>query len=193
VLEKMWPDTRHLRPFPHTMRSILILTLLVSHCLVQAGTFTGRVVHVTDGDTLVVVDANYTRHSIRMLGIAAPVYGQPFAAQSKERLAVAVAGKFVVVEYKGRDREERILGKVLLGHQDMNLEQVRAGLAWHEFRHQYQQSRIDREKYAQAEREARRYKRGFWAAAARGRREAAAKGPEDSQTLPYKPGTKQRR
>jgi endonuclease YncB( thermonuclease family) len=154
------PSVRRLNPY--TVRILLLVALLTASWLVQAGTLTGRVVRVTDGDTLVVVDANYTQHRISLIGIVAPEYGQPFGSASRERLAAAVAGKFVVVEYARRDGSERIPGKVLLGNRDMNLEQLRAGLAWHDLERQYEQSRMDRAKYADAELDARRNKRGFW-------------------------------
>jgi endonuclease YncB( thermonuclease family) len=68
----------------------------------------------------------------------------------------------VVVEYDKRDRYERILGKVLLSDQDMNLEQIKAGLAWHYKKYQNEQTTADRVKYSDAERAARMEKRGLW-------------------------------
>jgi len=73
-----------------------------------------------------------------------------------------VAGKFVVVDFGKRDRYERILGKVLLGGEGMNLEQIRAGLAWHYKKYQNEQSPKDRELYSMSEIEAREAKRGLW-------------------------------
>ena len=68
----------------------------------------------------------------------------------------------MVVEYEKRDRYQRILGKVLLSGQDMNLEQVKAGLAWHYKKYQDEQTTADRVKYSDAEREARMARRGLW-------------------------------
>jgi endonuclease YncB( thermonuclease family) len=113
------------------MRITLLLALLITHCLVQADTLTGRVVRVIDGDTIVVLDPSNAQHKIRLTGIDAPERKQAFGSKSKEYLPDSVAGKFVVVEYNKRDRYQRILGKVLLGDEDLNLEQIRAGLAWH--------------------------------------------------------------
>jgi endonuclease YncB( thermonuclease family) len=144
------------------MRFTLLFAILFTHCLAQAGTLTGRVVRITDGDTLVVLDANEAQHKIRLAGIDAPERGQAFGTKSKEHLSDSVAGKFVVVEYDKRDRYERILGKVLLSGEDMNLEQIKAGLAWHYKKYQNEQSTTDRVKYSDAEREARMAKRGLW-------------------------------
>ena len=145
-----------------TMRITLLFALLITHCLVQAGTLTGRVVRISEGDTLVVLDANNSQHKIRLTGIDAPEKGQAFSTKSKEHLSDSVAGRFVVVEYDKRDRYQRILGKVLLSGQDMNLEQVKAGLAWHYKKYQDEQTTADRVKYSDAEREARMAKRGLW-------------------------------
>ena len=144
------------------MRITLLFALLITHCLVQAGTLTGRVVRISDGDTLVVLDANNAQHKIRLTGIDAPERGQAFGTKSKDHLSDSVAGKFVVVEYDKRDRYKRILGKVLLSNEDMNLEQVRAGLAWHYKKYQMEQTPADRELYSQAEIKAKEARRGLW-------------------------------
>ncbi|MDB4409331.1 thermonuclease family protein [Gammaproteobacteria bacterium] len=144
------------------MRLTLLLALLITHCLVQADTLTGRVVRVTDGDTIVVLDSSNVQHKIRLTGIDAPERKQAFGTKSKEHLSDSVAGKFVVVDYDKRDRYERILGKVLLSNEDMNLEQIKAGLAWHYKKYQKDQEPADRELYSEAEIEAREAKRGLW-------------------------------
>ena len=144
------------------MRLTLLFTLIITHCLAQAGTLLGRVVRVSDGDTIVVLDAGNAQHKIRLTGIDAPERGQAYGTKSKDHLSDSVAGKFVVVEYDNRDRYERILGKVLLSGENMNFEQIRAGMAWHYKKYQDEQSSADRELYSQAEIEAREAKRGLW-------------------------------
>jgi endonuclease YncB( thermonuclease family) len=146
----------------YTMRVTLLLALLITHCLAQANTLTGRVVRVTDGDTIVVLDSANTQHKIRLSGIDTPERGQAYGTKSKDHLSDSVAGKFVVVEYSKRDRYERILGKVLLGDEDINLEQIETGLAWHYKKYQSEQTTADRVKYSNAEREARIERRGLW-------------------------------
>ena len=126
------------------MRITLLLALMVTHCFAQADTLTGRVVRVTDGDTIVILDSANTQHKIRLTGIDAPERKQAFGTKSKEHLSDSVAGKFVVVEYAKRDLYQRILGKVLLSDQDMNLEQIKAGLAWHYKKYQKEQPPPDR-------------------------------------------------
>ena len=144
------------------MRITLLFALLITHCLALADTLTGRVVRVTDGDTIVVLGPGNAQHKVRLQGIDAPERGQAYGTKSKEHLSDSVAGKFVVVEYSKRDRYERILGKVLLGGEDMNLEQIEAGLAWHYKKYQNEQTTADRVKYSDAEREARMERHGLW-------------------------------
>jgi len=110
----------------------------------------------------VVLDADKTQHKIRLQGIDAPERGQAFGTKSKEHLSDSVAGEIVVVEYDKYDRYGRILGKVLLGGEDMNLEQIRAGLAWHYKKYQGEQTVAGRVAYSDAEMEARRRKLGLW-------------------------------
>ena len=73
-----------------------------------------------------------------------------------------IAGHVVIVEYNKRDRYDRILGKVLFSNEDMNLEQVKVGLAWHYKKYQNEQTPNDRELYSEAEIEAGEAKRGLW-------------------------------
>ncbi len=50
----------------------------------SADTLTGKVVKITDGDTLYVLDANYKEHKIRLAGIDAPERKQASRKRSCE-------------------------------------------------------------------------------------------------------------
>ena len=91
-------------PNLHIMRISLLFALLITQCLVQADTLIGRVVRVTDGDTIVVLDSANAQHKIRLTGIDAPERKQAFGTKSKDHLSDAVAGETVVVDYSKRDR-----------------------------------------------------------------------------------------
>jgi endonuclease YncB( thermonuclease family) len=108
----------------------------------------------------------YLRHKIRLGGIDAPEKKQAFGKQSTKNLARYVAGKNVQVEYNKRDRYKRIIGKLLLDGQDINLQQVKDGYAWHYKYYQKDQSAVDRGLYAEAENRARAEKLGLWSAPA---------------------------
>ena len=50
----------------------------------SADTLTGKVVKITDGDTLYVLDTNYKEHKIRLAGIDAPERKQEEKSARKE-------------------------------------------------------------------------------------------------------------
>ena len=106
-----------------------------------AATITGRVVAVSDGDTLTVLDADRAQHKIRLSGIDAPEKAQAFGERSKQNLSRLVFGKEIEVQWNKRDRYGRIVGKVLVAEApckagdcpktvDACLSQITAGLAW---------------------------------------------------------------
>ena len=129
---------------------------------VFANSLTGKVVKITDGDTLTILDANYKEHKIRLAGIDAPERKQAYGLASRKHLASIVVGQQVTVEYQKRDRYGRILGKVLVDGIDACLEQVKAGFAWHYKKYQHEQSLEDRQLYADAENKARDARLGLW-------------------------------
>lgn len=122
----------------------------------------GVVVGVTDGDTITVLDATRNQHKIRLAGIDAPESGQPFGQRSRQYLASIAFQKRVAVEWAKRDRYGRIVGKVLVNGNDVNVRLVQAGLAWHYKAYQKEQSSSDAMLYADAESEAREQRLGLW-------------------------------
>lgn len=127
-----------------------------------AETFHGRVVGVSDGDTITVLDANKIAHKVRLAGIDAPEKSQPFGDRSKLHLSELVFGKMVDIDWHKTDKYGRLVGKVVVGGHDANLNQVLSGLAWHYKAYEREQSAIDRTEYAQAESAARSRHAGLW-------------------------------
>ena len=123
----------------------------------------GRVVRIADGDTITVLDGANTQHRIRLQGIDAPESHQAFGTQSKNNLSDMIFDREVTVEYDKIDQYGRIVGKVLLDGKDVNLEQIKAGMAWHYKEYEREQSPTDRDLYAHAEDQARNARRGLWA------------------------------
>lgn len=62
-----------------------------------ADVLVGKVVGVTDGDTIIVLDNDKVQHKIRVSGIDAPEKKQPFGQVSKDNLSRLVFGKSVDV------------------------------------------------------------------------------------------------
>jgi hypothetical protein len=92
--------------------------------------FTGKVVGITDGDTVKVLRDNQTV-KIRLSGIDAPEMDQPFGKQSKRFVSKLIFGKTVDVKDLGLDRYKRTLGYITEGSTEVNEAIVAAGLAWH--------------------------------------------------------------
>ena len=152
------------------MRILLLCILLAIHN--AHADITGRVVAVTDGDTIKVLDGSNTEHKIRLTGIDAPERGQPYGTVSRDHLASVVAGKEVKVESTKNDRYGRVLGKVWVQPADCttcgktlnaNHAQVLAGMAWWYRYYAKEQSPEDRGRYESAEAEARARRWGLWA------------------------------
>ena len=127
-----------------------------------AQTLTGRVVRVADGDTITVLDSSNTQHRIRLEGIDAPESHQAFGTQSKQNLSDMVFDKHITVIYQKTDQYGRLVGKLVLDGKDINLEQVKTGMAWHYKEYEREQAVADRDLYARAEDEARAARRGLW-------------------------------
>ncbi len=144
------------------VRVITLFLLVFLSLAALADTVTGKVVKITDGDTLYVLDTNYQQHKVRLARIDAPEREQAYGLASRKHLLSIVAGKQVTVEYQKRDRYGRIVGKVLLDGIDVCLEQVKVGFAWHYKKYQHEQSAEDQRLYADAENKARNERLGLW-------------------------------
>ena len=123
---------------------------------------TGKVVGVHDGDTATVLNADKVQYKFRLNGIDAPELKMDFGQRSKQNLSDLIFGKTVTVEYLKADKYGRYVGTVFIDGKDVNLEQIKAGMAWHYKKYAREQSPKDRQTYAKAETKARDAKLGFW-------------------------------
>ena len=55
------------------------------------------------------------------------------------------------VEFQKKDKYGRTVGKLVLNGLDVCLEQIKLGMAWHNKQYESEQTKEDRETYAQAE------------------------------------------
>lgn len=143
---------------------IILAAILAFTTLTSFGNeLQGKVVTVTDGDTVGVLTNDNVLHKIRLSGIDAPEKKQAFGNKSKQALDDEIGGKVVTVEYNKRDKYQRIVGKIMFNGKDVNLHQIQRGLAWHYKKYQNEQEVEDRSIYADAEYLAQRDKLGLWA------------------------------
>ena len=72
------------------MRRLILVLFVIP--LAALGDITGKVVSVTDGDTIKVLDSTSIQYKVRLTGIDAPERDQPYGDASREHLASIVAG-----------------------------------------------------------------------------------------------------
>ncbi|WP_282195992.1 thermonuclease family protein [Turicimonas muris] len=145
-------------------RIIIALALALTCNLSFSATLDGCVVRVADGDTVTVELDNGKRERIRFEGIDAPESTQSYGRKSRENLIdlLKTYGSCVTVEYERRDNYGRIVGKVISGGVDLNLEQVKSGSAWVYRNYLKNLSPADKARYIAAEVSARNRDAGLW-------------------------------
>jgi endonuclease YncB( thermonuclease family) len=116
----------------------------------------GRVVGITDGDTLtLLVDLEEVR--IRLAQIDAPEMDQPYGKQAKAALSTLAFRKQARVEVVDIDRYGRTVGEIFADGIDVNREMVREGHAWAYTKYSHTTEIVDHESSARAA------KKGLWA------------------------------
>ncbi|MDD4004458.1 MAG: thermonuclease family protein [Elusimicrobiaceae bacterium] len=117
--------------------------------------FTGVCEKVYDGDTI-LVRGDGREEKIRFYGIDTPESRQDYGPAAKQFTSDMVYGKRITVYGFGKEYYGRTLGIIEVEGRDLNLELVKAGLAWH-----YKQYSSD-PALAAAETAARQAKLGLW-------------------------------
>jgi len=118
----------------------------------------GRVVKVTDGDTLTLRTADWYDYTIRLHGIDAPESDQPYGDRATNALSRMVNRQHVTVMIEDIDRYKRLVGTIVSEGININLAMVHDGHAWW-----YQQYAKSVRTLADAEASAREDRAGLWA------------------------------
>lgn len=165
-------------------RRVAALTTLMiaslSGAWAHGGELYGRVVGVTDGDTITVLDDLKKPHRVRLAYIDAPETShrietdgsfvnsaaQPFGNAAKRYLSNLVYGKNVIVEIQEGSSYGREIGTVYVPQGDTqidaNYELVKAGYAWHYVHFAGTQPPARFSQYASAQKEAQLQRAGLW-------------------------------
>ncbi len=119
--------------------------------------FTAKVVAIHDGDTISVLRRGHEQIRVRVAGIDCPELQPDFGRRAKELTSRLVFGRVVSVTPVDTDAYGRLVARVRCEDgQDLSLALVRAGLAWHDTKHDSGPI------LARAERAARDERRGLW-------------------------------
>ncbi len=158
----------------HTLSRCLLLTSCLFALPALAQHLSGTVVEVKTGDTIILNDANRQRHTIHLLGIAAPKITQPHGPESTARLSALLFQREVDIADATHDGHGSLRGRLLTvkpgcngpacpRNFDAGLMQVTSGMAWWDPRFSAAQTAQDREEYQHAEFGAKTRRLGLWA------------------------------
>lgn len=117
----------------------------------------GKIIRISDGDTVVLLDSLNSKHKIRLDGIDCPETGQDYGTKATNFTKELCMGKNVVIDVTGTDLYQRILGVVWIDTVNLNKELLRNGLAW---RYKYNKSA----EYLALEQHARMRRLNIWSA-----------------------------
>jgi len=130
------------------LRPMIAVLATTGAVMAVAAGLTGKVVGVTDGDTItVLVDRQPIR--VRLAEIDTPEHGQPWANRAKQALSDKVFGQIVALQAVDTDRYGRTVAKVYRNGRDINREMVREGHAWVYRKHLRDPSLLEDERRAQ--------------------------------------------
>jgi endonuclease YncB( thermonuclease family) len=113
-----------------TTLTSLVVALLYLSPSIQAANLYGKVVGISDGDTITILTKDKQSIKIRLVEIDAPEKDQPWGQKSKQALSDLIFSLNVTVDSTGSDRYGRTLGTVFLSNININKNMVENGNAW---------------------------------------------------------------
>ena len=120
----------------------------------------GRVLHVLDGDSL-ILDVGGGQYRVELADIDAPELNQPWGRAARDWLGQALRGRFVVVRSSDVSRDGHIRGRLLFKNHDPGATLLYQGLAWCVPQPDGKAVSESRE-YLDAQADARAARRGLW-------------------------------
>jgi len=139
------------------LQKVLFGITLTFSVLAHSETINGRVVGISDGDTLTILDASNMQFKIRLAAIDAPEKAQPFGQRGKQKLSEICYGKNASIRVVSTDRYGRSVGDVDCAGFNANEVMIQSGLAW-----VYRKYDKGHEHFYSFEEEARNARRGLW-------------------------------
>ena len=141
----------------HALWLFGLLALLAGPLL--AAEYTGKVVAISDGDTLTLLvpdGTSFKQVKVRLGEIDTPERKQPYGTRAQQALSDLAYNKQARVVVQDTDRYGRTVGRVYVGSLDVNAEMIRQGAAWVYRQYLKDQSLLALEQQAKAA------KRGLW-------------------------------
>ena len=136
--------------------ALCMMALTVHPMMAIPTQWEATVVHVKDGDSL-IVEHNNTQKELRLVGIDTPEYNQPWGKKATRYVERMCLGKRVTVQITGKDRYQRWLAIVYINGVMLNEQLVEQGYAW-----VYPRKRKITPQLKAKLRQAQHTKRGLW-------------------------------
>lgn len=118
--------------------------------------YRGKVVGISDGDTITLLTAEKKEIKIRLAEIDTPESAQPYGSRAKQQLSDLIFNKVATIIQNDIDRYGRVVGKVYVEGTYINARMIELGAAW-----VYRQYAKDQKLYL-LEDIARKKKIGLW-------------------------------
>jgi len=135
---------------------VFLFVIVVFATSARAAEYVGKVVGISDGDTLTLLTPEKQQVKVRLGEIDTPESRQPYGNRARQALSDLAFGKQARIVVQDTDRYGRTVGRVYVGNVDVNAEMVRQGAAW-----VYRKYAKDQRLYA-LEDEAKAARRGLW-------------------------------
>jgi len=110
--------------------SVLAFILASIFAAAPAYSWTGKVVGISDGDTITVLTEDKREMKIRLYGVDCPEKGQDFGSKAKQFTSDKVFGKTVNVDPVTIDRYGRTIGIVDVNGSNLSRMLIDSGMAW---------------------------------------------------------------
>lgn len=146
---------------------VVIIASLIATYFPEDGQYSGekgpqtegelRVVSISDGDTLKVLDYSGQKIRVRLGEIDSPELGQAYGQQAKQALSSLCRGKTAVLRGDRLDQYGRTVARVFCDGVDANAAMVEQGYAWVYDRYVRDRSLYD------LQAQARQQRAGLWA------------------------------
>lgn len=110
------------------MKYFYILFLLFS--LKISAQISGKVIHIKDGDTVVVLLAGNIQKTLRLAEVDCPENSQPFGKNAKQFTSSQIIGKEINYIITDIDRYGRTIAKIYYDRKYLSAEIIKAGFGW---------------------------------------------------------------
>lgn len=139
------------------MKKIFILILMIWSYSCSSQTGVGKIIGIKDGDTVVLLDSNYSQITIRLAEVDCPEKSQAFGKNAKQFTSNAVYLKNVKYKVETIDRYGRIVAQIYYENgKYLSEEIIKNGYGWHYKK--YSKSEL----LAKLENQAKKKRIGLW-------------------------------